>query len=105
MIDRCQAFWARKYILNRKIADRKRKGVFISVGGTRFPDLFDHAKATVKNLFLTIDVAYWGELLFPGIDKKGEIREHPTALKDVYLLGKRLVKEEGSEGGLDNASS
>lgn len=102
MIDRCQAFWNRKYILKRRIAIEKRKGIFISVGGTRFPDLFDHAKATVKNFFLTIDVAYWGELLFPGIDKKGEIREHPTALKDAYLLGRRLVEEEG---GVANASS
>jgi multimeric flavodoxin WrbA len=93
MIDRCQAFWARKYVLKRRIAAEKRKGVFISTGGTRFPDLFDHAKATVQNLFLTIDVAYWGELLFCGVDERGEIREHPTALGDAYLLGKRLVEE------------
>jgi multimeric flavodoxin WrbA len=103
MIDRCQAFWNRKYILKRKIAARQRKGVFISTGGTRFPDLFDHAKATVKNFFLTIDVKYWAELLFPGVDRKGEIKEHPTALKNAYLLGKRLVEEE--ERGGNNASS
>jgi multimeric flavodoxin WrbA len=95
MIDRCQVFWNRKYILKRRIAVAKRKGVFISVGGTKFPDLFDHAKATVKNFFLTIDVAYWGELLFSGVDRRGEIEEHPTALKDAFLLGKRLVEEEG----------
>jgi hypothetical protein len=59
----------------------------------------------VKNLFLTIDVTYWAELLFPGVDKKGAIKEHPTALKDAYLLGRRLVEEEESKGGLDNASS
>jgi multimeric flavodoxin WrbA len=98
MIDRCQAFWNRKYILKRRIATEKRKGVFISVGGTKFPDLFEHAKATVKNFFLTIDVAYWAELLFPGVDRKGEIREHPTALKDACLLGRRLVEEEGGIG-------
>jgi len=94
MIDRCQAFWARKYVLKRRIAAKKRKGVFISAGGTEFPDTFEHAKATVKNLFLVIDVKYWAELLFPGVDKKGEIEEHPTALKDAYLLGKRLVEEQ-----------
>jgi len=104
MIDRCQAFWNRKYILKRRIATAKRKGVFISVGGTKFPDLFDHAKATVKNFFLTIDVAYWGELLFSGVDRRGEIEEHLTALKDAYLLGKRLVEEEVSEGGFSHAS-
>jgi multimeric flavodoxin WrbA len=104
MIDRCQAFWARKYVLKRRIATKKRRGVFVSVGGTRFPDLFDHAKAVVKNLFLVIDVEYWGELLFRGVDARGEINEHPTALRDAYLLGKRLVEEEMKERGIDNAS-
>jgi multimeric flavodoxin WrbA len=105
MIDRFQAFYARKYVLKRRIAASERKGVFVSVGGTRFPDLFEHAKAVVKIFFRTIDVAYWSELLIPGVDSKGEIREHPSALKDAYLLGRRLVEEERSEGGLDNASS
>jgi multimeric flavodoxin WrbA len=103
MIDRCQAFWARKYVLKRRIAVQKRKGVFVSVGGTQFPDTFEHAKATVKNLFLVIDIKYWAELLFPAVDSKGEIKEHPTALQDAYLLGKRLVEEE--ERRANNASS
>jgi multimeric flavodoxin WrbA len=105
MIDRFQAFYARKYVLKRRIAADERKGVFVSVGGTRFPDLFEHAKAVVGIFFRTIDVAYWGELLVPGVDSKGEIREHPSALKDAYLLGRRLVEGEGNEGGLDHASS
>jgi multimeric flavodoxin WrbA len=105
MIDRCQAFWARKYVLKRRIAAEKRKGVFVSVGGTKFLDLFEHAKAVVKNLFLVIDVEYWGELLLRSVDRRGDINEHPTALRDAYLLGKRLVEEEVREGGLSNASS
>jgi NAD(P)H-dependent FMN reductase len=105
MIDRFQAFYTRKYVLKRRIATKKRRGIFISVGGTRFPDLFEHAKAVVGIFFRTIDVAYWAELLIPGVDSKGEIREHPSALKDAYLLGRRLVEEEENEGGLDHASS
>lgn len=93
MIDRCQAFWARKYVLKRKIARRKRKGIFISAGGTKLPDLFEHAKATVKIFFRAIDVEYWGELLFGGVDKKGTIREHPTALEEAFLFGRKLVEE------------
>jgi NAD(P)H-dependent FMN reductase len=105
MIDRFQAFYTRKYVLKRRIAAKKRRGIFISVGGTRFPDLFEHAKAVVGIFFRTIDVAYRAELLIPGVDSKGEIREHPSALKDAYLLGRRLVEEEGNEGGFDHASS
>ncbi len=93
MIDRCQAFWARKYILKRPLSEQPRKGIFISVGGTKFRDLFEPAKATVKIFFRTIDVEYWGELLYRGVDEKGAIRQHPTALKEAFLLGKRLVEE------------
>jgi len=93
MVDRCEAFWARKYVLKKPISRTKRKGVFISVGGARFPDLFEHAKATVKLFFRTIDVEYWAELLFPGVDQKGAIKEHPTALKEAFLLGERLAQE------------
>ena len=93
MIDRCQAFWARKYVLKRPLSERPRKGVFISVGGTKSRDLFEPAKATVKIFFRTIDVEYWGELLYRGVDEKGAIRQHPTALKEAFVLGKRLVEE------------
>ena len=50
LIDRCQAFWARKYILKQPIGDGKvkRKGVFISVGGTKGEKLFDGALLTMK---------------------------------------------------------
>ncbi|RLC68366.1 MAG: flavodoxin family protein, partial [Chloroflexi bacterium] len=68
-------------------------GVFISVGGTKSRDLFEPAKATVKIFFRTIDVEYWGELLYRGVDEKGAIRQHPTALKEAFVLGKRLVEE------------
>ena len=93
MIDRCQAFWARKHVLKRPLSKRPRKGVFISVGGTKSRDLFEPAKATVKIFFRTIDVEYWGELLYRGVDEKGAIRQHPTALKEAFVLGKRLVEE------------
>jgi multimeric flavodoxin WrbA len=95
MIDRCQALWARKYILKQPpLGDkRERKGLFVSVGGMKLANLFEPALATVKALFKVLDIAYAGELLFPGIDKKGEIKDHPDALKQAFLAGQRLVVE------------
>ena len=60
MIDRCQALWARKYILKvPPLGDnRPRKGFFISVGGRRtVPNLFDAELVTIKILFKIIDVS------------------------------------------------
>ncbi len=93
LIDRCQALWARKYILKQDFPDSARKGALIAVGATRGQKLFDGAILTVKNFFQIIGVKYVDELLIRGVDKKGEIKEHPTALSDAFELGKRLVQE------------
>jgi len=95
MIDRCQALWARKYVLKLPpLGDRReRKGLFISVGGRRIANLFEPALATVKTLFRILDITYAGELLFPGIDEKGAIVKHPDALRQAFLAGQELVGE------------
>ncbi len=99
MIDRCQALWVRKYQLKiPPLGNRRdRKGLFISVGGRRVANLFEPALATVKTLFLTLDVTYAGELLFPGVDERGVIAEQPDALHQAFLAGQRLVEETSGE--------
>jgi len=93
MIDRCQARWARKYVL--KIPplgeERERRGLFVAVGGRTVANLFAPALATVKALFNTLDIDYAGGLLFRGIDEKGAITKHPDALKQAFLAGQGLV--------------
>jgi multimeric flavodoxin WrbA len=95
LIDRCQALWARKYVLKiPPLGDkRERKGFFISVGGRRtIPNLFDAELATIKTLFRTLDVTYAGDILLRGIDAKGDIFKHPEALEQVYLAGQKFVE-------------
>jgi multimeric flavodoxin WrbA len=93
-IDRCQALWARRHVLGMGKEDkRQRRGAFISVGATRGERLFDGAVLTVKYFFDAIGVRYSGDLLVRGIDNKGQIREHPTALDDAFRLGQELVRE------------
>jgi multimeric flavodoxin WrbA len=93
LIDRCQALWARKYILKQYLPDSARKGAFIAVGATRGKQLFDGSILTVNYFFETISVKYVDELLVRGVDKKGEIKQHPTALSGAFELGRRLVQK------------
>jgi len=93
LIDRCQALWVRKYVLKQDLTDSARKGAFIGVGATRGKKLFDGSILTVRNFFQIISVEYVDELLIRGIDKKGEIKEHQTALSDAFELGRRLAQE------------
>jgi len=95
MIDRFQALWARKYILKLPPlgSGRERKGFFISVGGRKIANLFEPALVMVKTVFRLLDIAYAGELLFPGVDEKGAIAKHPDALQQAFLAGQKLVEE------------
>lgn len=92
LIDRCQAPWAIKQFKVQNLADAKRKGAFIAVGATKGSKLFDGSILTIKYFFQAIEVNYEDELLVRGIDKKGEIGDHPTALSNAFELGKRLVR-------------
>jgi multimeric flavodoxin WrbA len=90
-IDRGQALWARKYVLKQELPNSGRKGAFIAVGATKGEKLFDGSVLTIRFFFKCIGVTYSDELLIRGIDQKGEIEEHPTALIDAFNLGKRLA--------------
>ena len=94
MIDRFQSRWVRKYVLKiPPLGDKKpRKGLFISVGGRKVPDLFEPALIMIKTFFRILDISYAGELLFSGIDKKGAITQHPDALKQAFAAGEKLVE-------------
>ncbi len=95
MIDRCQALWVLKYTLKLPVSlypGKERTGLFISVGGTGFRNLFEPSLATIKVYFRTLDIAHAGDLLFSRIDDKGAIARHPTALRDAFLAGQRLAE-------------
>ncbi len=90
MIDRCQSIWAAKSIPGHQVAKRRRRGLFISTAAGDSSQ-FQAAMPVVKALFATLDVSYDGVLLFSGIDTKGEIVNHPTACRDAFTAGSRLV--------------
>ena len=79
MIDRCQALWARKNVLEIPPLSnqRDRKGMFISV----------------KSWFRILDIIYAGDLLFSGVDEKGAIAKHPDALHQAFIAGQKLVED------------
>ena len=93
LIDRCQALWARKHVLKQSWPSAGRKGAFIAVGATKGERLFDGSIATVRYFFKTVGVEYADELLIRGVDQKGDIQQHPSALKDAFELGKRLAQK------------
>ncbi len=93
MIDRCQAFWCEKYLLKKPIepGPHGRKGLVILVGGMKKEIGFQCAEATAKAFLRTISVPEHETLSFMGVDAKGAILEHPTALKEAEEAGNKLI--------------
>jgi len=91
VIDRCQALWARRSVLHQQPSSKGRKGAFIAVGATRGKRMFDGSILTIKYVFREIGVPYSGQLLVPGVDTKGEIVSHLTALSDAHDLIMKLA--------------
>jgi multimeric flavodoxin WrbA len=96
LVDRCQAFWARKYLLKEPSLGnegKKRKGFLISVAATKGQKVFDGAILTSKYFFDVLNAEYVGELVFRGIDAKGDILKYPEAIRQAFEAGRRLVLE------------
>jgi multimeric flavodoxin WrbA len=94
-VDRCQALWSRKYLVKDRSLGKegkRRKGFFISVGATKGARVFEGAILTAKYFFDVFNAEYLGELVFRGIDAKGDILKHPEALQQAFEVGKRLVQ-------------
>lgn len=97
MIDRCQAFWCEKYLLKKPIPEgpHKRKGLLLLVAGMKKEiglQGMQCAETSAKAFFRTISVPEHKTLGYLGVDAKGAILQHPTALKEAYEAGKELVK-------------
>jgi len=94
LIDRSQALWAKKYLVNDPSMGKRgkrRKGFFISVGATKGQKVFEGAILTVKYFLDALNAEYTGELLYRGVDGKGEILKHPKALEQAREAGRKLV--------------
>jgi len=90
--ERFQAFWARKYRLGLPHPLGKNpKGLLLSLGATKGKKLFEGLIRTFKFVMDAGWGTYAGGLFFRGIDKKGEILEHPEYLEKAKTLGKEVV--------------
>jgi multimeric flavodoxin WrbA len=98
LIDRGQTFWAEKYVHKNPIKPgaHGRKGLLLLVGGMKRNEKnvgFSCSEATVRAFFRTVNVPEHVTLAYDGVDEKGAIRKHATALAEAYEAGKALVSK------------
>jgi len=93
MIDRCQVFWARRFVLKRG-SGRTRPGgnlLALLVGGTDFKTLFDAPKIVLRAWCASMDLKLHLGLTLRKIDLKGDIDKHPDALAEAQELGRNIA--------------
>lgn len=95
LIDRCQAFWARKYILNLSIRENGRisKGFFIATAARDTGEgLFAGAVKTIKSFFHVLDTKYVGDILCAGLEEKGSVNKRQDLLQQAFDAGRQLLE-------------
>jgi multimeric flavodoxin WrbA len=94
LIDRCQCLWANKYVLKKPLfatGPRDRRAMVIAVGGSKSSRMFESIKLTMKYYLDTLDMHYWANLFVSKTEGLGQIKEHPSALKEAFRLGQELT--------------
>ncbi|MEN8231485.1 MAG: flavodoxin family protein [Thermodesulfobacteriota bacterium] len=93
-IDRTQALWNRKRLLQRKgewVDNPERKGFFISVAATRGAKIFAGAILTMKYGYDAMGMQYAGEFLVSGPDKLGDMAKNEIKLAEAKEAGRNFI--------------
>jgi len=97
LVDRAQVFRSRKYVLHLPVVPPERKGkrvgIFLSTAGQTWDYVFDAAIPSVKCFFNVIDIGKKDVryLMVNGVDEKGAITRHPTAMRDAETLAGEVI--------------
>ena len=93
MIDRCQPFWVIKYLMKQAVgrSEHERRGLYLGVGGCDFRTLFDSTRLILRAWFNILDVPQWDVLTYQPVERRGEIKQHPTALVEATEAARSLV--------------
>jgi multimeric flavodoxin WrbA len=89
LYDRCQPYWARRYVLGHPI-ERRRPGALLVVGGGGDPYGNGCAIAPTRSVFAVLGVDYSFELAVDA-DARGEVLEQEPVLQRAREIGKAIT--------------
>ncbi len=102
--ERFQALWVRKYRLAEPHPYGKNpRGILLAVGATKGKKLFEALVRTFRYVMDACWGSYEGGLFLRGLDKKGDILNHPEALEKVKRLALSVVEENPENWPLDRS--
>jgi multimeric flavodoxin WrbA len=97
LLERCQPYWVRRYVLKEPRPSHKRPGAILVVGGGGDPFGTSCATAPVKSAFAVLSVSADHIMEVVGPDESGEIAQRADVLGDARMLGETLVREAAED--------
>ncbi|MDD5450083.1 MAG: flavodoxin family protein [Candidatus Omnitrophica bacterium] len=96
-IDRCQALWARKFILKKGLIDkrlkaRRRGGAILVCASRNVKNTFTGAIITLKAWYNTLDIHYKKEFLTEGLEAEADALKHKELLRGAMRFGRVLAE-------------
>lgn len=91
LYDRCQPYWARRYVLHRPIVRRRPAGLLL-VGGGGDPFGGDCAITTTRSVFAVLGLDYLHEVRVEA-DARGDALAQEAPLAGAREVGAALVRE------------
>lgn len=98
LYDRCQPYWARRYVLGEPGRNPKRPGALIVVGSGGDPFGTQCAVTPTRSVFGVLGVSLDEVLEVVGPDAKGDVASDPGALARARSMGEWIVRESTRRG-------
>lgn len=101
LYDRCQPYWARRYVLGEPPPPRRPGGLLVVGGGG---DPYGHrcAVTTTRSVFAVLGLDLAEEVVLEGADSPSDAGRHPDALTSARAAGRALA-EDARRAGRDTA--
>jgi len=94
LYDRCQPYWARRYVLGQPIA-RRRPGALLLVRGGGDPFGGECAVTTTRSVFAVLGIDLVDQLDLEGPDAPGDVESYPESFARARRIGRELVSISG----------
>jgi multimeric flavodoxin WrbA len=98
LLDRCQPYWARRYVLHEPAPAHRRPGAILIVGGGGDPFGTACAVAPIKSVLNVLYVKAGEIIEVVGPDDPGDIACEPHALERARKAGTDLVVAAEQQG-------
>lgn len=94
LYDRCQPYWARRYVLGEPAPEVKRPGALVVVGGGGDPFGVSCAVAPSKSVLAVLGVSLDDVFELVGPDERGDARRDEAAVARARAMGRALAERD-----------